>query len=62
MVYTIFDRESTNLVGAFVTDEAAWGPVRGSFEAHGPVYIAAWMIEREDDGGANASRGRAIGG
>ncbi len=51
MVYTIFDIDSANLVGAFATESAAWYVVSRSLESHGSAYIAAWVLEQEDGAG-----------
>lgn len=51
MTYTIFDTTSANLVAVLPSEAAALEFVRRSLSAHGPGYVAAWVLERHDPPG-----------
>jgi hypothetical protein len=51
MAYTLFDTTSANLVAVLPSEAAALEFVRRSLSAHGPGYVASWVLERDDPPG-----------
>ena len=50
-IYTIWDTETANLVGAYRAEEEAFADVRDAVLRFGRSYAAAWGLSRKEPNG-----------
>ena len=51
MIYELWHLDGGSIIGAWDTEEEALARVRGAVDAHGPEYVASWVLLRDDSEG-----------